>query len=167
MTFNMSSSIFLSSSAFVVFAIAAVAAVSGGGAGELPPETPTTVKIIPHDQVSEAFKKGVPMLETGEYKINAGRRDAAGGVEIHQRDTDIFYILEGSATLITGGKVEGEKTVSPNEIRGTSITGGESHAMSKGDVIVIPRGTPHWIKEVPQAPLLYFVVKTVAPEGTK
>jgi mannose-6-phosphate isomerase-like protein (cupin superfamily) len=167
----MSSSFLLSSSVFVVFAIAAAAAASGGS-GATPPEnqsptTPTAVTIIPHEKVTDAFKKGVPMLETGEYKINAGRRDAPGGAEVHTRDTDVFYILEGSGVLVTGGTVQEQKTVAPNEIRGSGLTGGESHTMNKGDVIVIPRGTPHWIKEVPQAPLLYFVVKTVAPEGTK
>jgi mannose-6-phosphate isomerase-like protein (cupin superfamily) len=161
------SSLLLSTGVLMVFAMAAVSARSNGDSATPPPETPTTVTIIPSDKVTEAFKKGVPMLETGEYKINAGRRDGAGGAEIHMRDTDIFYVLEGSATLITGGTVQDQKTTAPNEIRGTSITGGETHAMHKGDVIVIPRGTPHWIKEVPQVPLLYFVVKTVAPEGTK
>jgi mannose-6-phosphate isomerase-like protein (cupin superfamily) len=117
--------------------------------------------------VTDAFKKGIGFVESSEFKINAGRRDGAGGVEVHNRDTDIFYILEGSAVLVTGGTVVGGKTTAPNEIRGTSITGGESHTVSKGDVIVIPRGLPHWFKEVPQVPLLYFVVKTTAPEGAK
>jgi mannose-6-phosphate isomerase-like protein (cupin superfamily) len=174
----MSSSFLLSSSLFLVIAFAAAAAASGDGSGRpeeqaaaapapIHPASATTVTVIPNTNVMEAFKKGVPMLETGEYKINAGRRDAPGGVEVHLRDSDIFYILEGSAVLITGGKVEEGKTTAPNEIRGTSITGGESRKVSKGDVVVIPRGVPHWFKEVPQVPMLYFVVKTTAPEGTK
>jgi mannose-6-phosphate isomerase-like protein (cupin superfamily) len=176
----MSSSFLLSSSVFLMIAFAAAAAASGDGLPRPEPQTPaapapapihpsspTAVTIIPGTKVTDAFKKGVPMLETGEYKINAGRRDAAGGVEVHNRDTDVFYILEGSAVLITGGTVQEPKTTAPNEIRGTSIVGGESHPVGKGDVIVIPRGVPHWFKEVPQVPLLYFVVKTTAPEGTK
>jgi mannose-6-phosphate isomerase-like protein (cupin superfamily) len=174
----MSSSFLLSSSMLLVIAFAAAAAASGGGAhnpdeqaaaapGPIHPASAKTVTIISNPDVADAFKKGVPMLETGEYKINAGRRDAAGPVEVHLRDTDIFYILEGSATFVTGGTVQEGKTTAANEVRGTSISGGEAHKLSKGDVIVIPRGVPHWFKEVSQAPVLYFVVKSTAPEGTK
>jgi mannose-6-phosphate isomerase-like protein (cupin superfamily) len=174
----MSSSFLLSSSMLLVIAFAAAAAASGDGAtppeqqgaaapAVIHPASPTTVTIIPNTNVADAFKKGVPMLETGEYKINAGRRDGAGPVEVHLRDSDIFYILEGSATFITGGTVQEGKTTAPNEIRGTSISGGETHKVSKGDVVVIPHGVPHWFKEISQAPLLYFVVKSTAPEGTK
>jgi mannose-6-phosphate isomerase-like protein (cupin superfamily) len=173
----MSSSFLLSSSMFLVIAFAAAAAGSVGSGGSGEPQTPaapapihpstSTITIVPNAAVSEAFKKGVGFVESGEFKINAGRRDAAGGAEVHNRDTDIFYILEGSAVLVTGGTVQDPKTTAPNEIRGTGITGGESHPVNKGDVIIIPRGLPHWFKEVPQVPLLYFVVKTTAPEGTK
>jgi len=179
----MSSSFLLSSSMLLVIAFAAAAAAgSGDGSGSGPePQAPATpaaaapmihpstskVTIVPNADVSEAFKKGVGFVESSEFKINAGRRDAAGGAEVHGRDTDIFYILEGSAVFVTGGKVDDAKTTAPNEIRGKSITGGESHTVSKGDVIVVPRGLPHWFKEVPQVPLLYFVVKTTAPEGVK
>lgn len=134
-----------------------------GAAAPKPATTPTTVTTLPNAQMTEAFKKGVPVLETGEYKINAGRRDAAGGAELHVQDTDVFYILEGSGVFVTGGTVQEEKTISPGEIRGSGLANGKAQTVSKGDVIVIPRGVPHWFKEVSQAPLLYFVVKTVAP----
>jgi mannose-6-phosphate isomerase-like protein (cupin superfamily) len=174
----MSSSFLFSSSMLLVIAFAAAAAASGGGSGHPEEQTPATpnvihpasaktVTIISNPDVAEAFKKGVPMLETGEYKINAGRRDTAGPVEVHLRDSDIFYILEGSAVFITGGTVQEGKTTAPNEVRGTSISGGETHKLSKGDVVVIPRGVPHWFKEVSQGPVLYFVVKTTAAEGAK
>ena len=178
----MSSSLLFSSSMLLVIAFAAVAAGSGDGPPRHEPQTPatpaapaapmihpssTTVTIVPSAAVTEAFKKGAGFVESSELKINGGRRDGPGGAEVHGRDTDVFYILEGSAVLVTGGTVEGGKTTAPNEIRGTSITGGESHTVNKGDVVVIPRGLPHWFKEVPQVPLLYFVVKTTAPAGTK
>jgi mannose-6-phosphate isomerase-like protein (cupin superfamily) len=169
----MTSSLLLSSSMVLVIAVAAAAAF-----GEPEPQTPAAapapihpstskVTIIPNTTVDDAFKKGIGFVESSEFKINAGRRDAPGGAEVHNRDTDIFYILEGQAVLVTGGKVEGGKTTAPNEIRGTGITGGDSQTVKKGDVVVIPRGLPHWFKEVPQVPLLYFVVKTTAPEGAK
>src|SRR5881396_3555622 len=55
------------------------------------------------NKVAAAFAKGMPLIETDTFKVHASRRDAAGVVEIHGRDTDIFYLLEGSATFVTGG----------------------------------------------------------------
>jgi len=74
------------------------------------------------------------------------------------KNTDIFHILEGSATFVTGGKVVQPRTVSPGETRGKEISGGDTRYLTKGDIIVIPIGVPHWFKEV-HPPLLYFVVK--------
>jgi mannose-6-phosphate isomerase-like protein (cupin superfamily) len=169
----MTSSLLLSSSMILVIAVAAAAF------GDAEPQTPAAapapmihpstskVTIVPNTAVDEAFKKGLGFVESSEFKINGGRRDAPGGAEVHGRDTDIFYILEGQAVLVTGGTVEGSKTTAPNEIRGTGIKGGESQTVKKGDVVIIPHGLPHWFKEVPQTPMLYFVVKVTAPEGTK
>src|SRR5438552_2504071 len=59
---------------------------------------------IDKKEVAGAFAKGGGLLTTNNFKIQAGRREGPGEVEIHDRDTDIFHILEGSATFITGGK---------------------------------------------------------------
>jgi len=56
----------------------------------------------------------------------------------------------------------GSKTASPGQLLGTDIRNGQSHHLSKGDVIVVPAGTPHWFKEVPQ-PISYYVVKVIKP----
>jgi mannose-6-phosphate isomerase-like protein (cupin superfamily) len=118
----------------------------------------TNVKYIAHDQVQAAFAKGTPMVEVGDYKIHASRRDGPGAVEIHTRDTDIAYVLQGSATLVSGGTPVGMKAIGPEELRGSTIQGGETRQLAVGDVLVIPNGTPHWFKEV-KAPFLYYVVK--------
>ena len=60
---------------------------------------PTDVVLIDHVKVDAAFAKGLPLLANSKYKISAGRRVTAGPVEIHANDTDIFYVLEGSAIL--------------------------------------------------------------------
>lgn len=112
--------------------------------------------------VSAAFQKGMPLLETDGYKVHASRRDKDGQAEIHMRDTDILYVLEGTATLVTGGQAVGVKSIGPEEFRGDTITGGQSRSVVKGDVVVIPNGVPHLFKDV-AAPLLYFVVKATRP----
>jgi mannose-6-phosphate isomerase-like protein (cupin superfamily) len=117
-----------------------------------------TVTVIPGAKVDAAFAKGMPLIENSEFKVHAARRDAPGIAELHARDTDIFYILEGSATFVTGGTTVEPKEVAPDEIRGKEITGGEERHLTKGDIIIIPKGVPHWFKKV-EPPLRYYVVK--------
>jgi len=116
------------------------------------------VTVIAHDRVAAAFAQGIPLIETDDYKIHASRREAPGVAEIHTRDTDIAYVIHGSATLVTGGTAVGVKETAAEELRGTAIQGGETRQLEVGDVVVIPNGVPHWFKEV-QAPFLYYVVK--------
>jgi mannose-6-phosphate isomerase-like protein (cupin superfamily) len=117
-----------------------------------------SVRYIGHDEVMAAFAKGKPMIEVGDFKVHASRREGPGLVEVHTRDTDIAYVLQGSATLVTGGTAVGLKEIGNEEFRGSAIQGGDTRQLNPGDVVVIPNGTPHWFKEV-KAPFLYYVVK--------
>jgi len=117
-----------------------------------------SVRLIGHAEVEAAFAKGMPLIEVGDYKIHASRREGPGMAEIHTRDTDIAYVLRGSATLVTGGTAVDVKAIGPEELRGSAIQGGETRQLQVGDVVVIPNGVPHWFKAV-QAPFLYYVVK--------
>jgi glc operon protein GlcG len=117
------------------------------------------VTVLGHERVKAAFAKGSPLIEVGDYKIHASRRESKPGLaEIHTRDTDIIYVLEGSATLVTGGEAVDAKPTGDEELRGSAITGGEAREITVGDVVVVPNGTPHWFKKV-NGPLLYYVVK--------
>jgi glc operon protein GlcG len=112
-------------------------------------------------EVSAAFAKGSVLFgaEDGRnYMVHASHRDGPGMAEVHTLDADIIYVLDGSATLVTGGTVENAKPTGPGEIRGTAIRNGEERHISKGDVLIVPAGTPHWFKDVP-GPLNYYVVK--------
>ncbi len=110
------------------------------------------------NKVSAAFAKGAPLIEISNYKVHASHRTEPGIAEVHVKDTDIIYMLEGSATLVTGGEVVDGKTTAPDEIRGKEIKGGESRNITKGDVIIVPAGVPHWFEEV-KGPVIYYVVK--------
>jgi mannose-6-phosphate isomerase-like protein (cupin superfamily) len=116
------------------------------------------VTLLSHNEVSDAFARGKPLIEVGDYKIHASRRDSAGIAEIHTRDTDIVYVLKGSAILVTGGTPLDVKSIGAEELRGTSIAGGNTSRLVAGDIVVIPNGVLHWFKEV-KAPFLYYVVK--------
>ncbi len=133
---------------------------SGSREGNQPGSTPpaTGATFIDSKNVSAAFAKGMPLLETAGYKVHASRRVEPGQAEIHTLDTDVIYVVDGSATLVTGGKAVDAKEIAPNEIRGTKIEGGEAHQIAKGDVIVIPKGVPHQFTAV-TGELHYFVCK--------
>jgi glc operon protein GlcG len=137
------------------FAIAGANALmlGKGGSGAAPPVT-----YLPSERVAAAFVKGAPLVEDDGYKVHASHRAEAGKVEVHTQDTDIIYVLEGSATLVTGGTVVDGKTLEPDEIRGASIRGGNSREIKKGDLIIVPNGVPHWFQKV-SGPLNYYVVK--------
>jgi len=111
--------------------------------------------------VAAAFVKGSVLVDGSQgrnYMVHASHRDKAGMAELHTLDADIIYVLKGSATFVTGGTVVDGKNIEPTEIRGASIAGGETRRLAKGDVIIVPRNTPHWFKEV-QGPFDYYVVK--------
>ncbi len=116
---------------------------------------------IDAQRVAAAFAKGQPLLETAGYKVHASRRVEPGQAEIHTLDTDVIYVVDGSATLVTGGKAIDTKEVGPNEIRGSKIEGGMEHRITKGDVVIIPNGVPHQFTAV-TGELHYFVCKPTA-----
>ena len=113
--------------------------------------------------VAAAFAREKPLLEVDGYKIHASRRETPGQAEVHTRDTDIIYVLQGHAVFITGGTAKDLKTIAPDELRGPGIEGGETRHLRAGDVIIVPNGTPHWFKSV-DGPFLYYTVK-VTQEG--
>jgi uncharacterized protein GlcG (DUF336 family)/mannose-6-phosphate isomerase-like protein (cupin superfamily) len=140
-------------------AMAGAAGVSSEVSSAQPART-MDVSYFPRQQVAAAFAKGGVLLdgEGRNYMVHASRREKPGQVEVHVLDTDVIYVLDGSATFVTGGTMFGGKSIEPNEIRGDSIAGGETRTIAKGDVITVPNGTPHWFEAV-KGPLTYYVVK--------
>src|SRR2546427_1575361 len=130
-------------------------------AKDLSMQTAQAPTFIDSKKVAAAFAKGMPLLETAGYKVHASRRVEPGQAEIHTLDTDVIYVVDGSATLVTGGRAIDTKEIAPNEIRGTKIEGGEEHQITKGEVIVIPNGVPHQFTAV-TGELHYFVCKPTA-----
>jgi len=111
-----------------------------------PKAPPTEVTVFDHTRSNRSSRTGVGgnFLSNSLFKVIAARRVAApAAVEIHTRDADVFYIVDGSATFITGGTAVDVKEVGPNELHAKSITGGTERHLTKGDVIEIPPGTPH------------------------
>lgn len=126
-------------------------------------ETGGPATYMEHGKVAALFAgKGGPIAKGPDYSVSANQRIAAGQVEVHEKETDIFHVIDGEATFVTGGKMIGGKQTKPLQWAGTNIEGGVTHHLSKGDVITIPAGTPHWFKEVPKL-INYYVVKVIKP----
>ena len=120
----------------------------------------STVTYVNHDKVTAALAKGGSLVTASDLLVSGSHRTGPGHVEVHEKQTDVIYVTDGAATFVTGGTMIGGKTTTPGQMAGTEIQGGETHQLTKGDVIVVPAGVPHWFKEVPQS-ISYFVVKVL------
>jgi glc operon protein GlcG len=112
-------------------------------------------------KVDEAFSKGAVLFDGSDgrnYMVHASRREKPGQAEIHTKDADVIYVLQGKATFVTGGEALDAKSTAPDELRGSSIRDGKTQQIARGDVIIVPHGVPHQFLEVTN-PFLYYVVK--------
>lgn len=132
--------------------------IASAGASEFEKTHSAQVSFVPRDVVEDGFRKDANLIASEGYRVNASRRDGPGEAEVHLTDSDIFYVLEGSASFVTGGEVIEPRNLTTTEIRGSALRGGEERRIARGDVIMIPRGVPHWFKSV-EGPFKYYVVK--------
>ncbi len=147
-----------------VCAIVFVAASAAGASAQLTGSGKTTVVrgpvspirpfvVTTAQSVDEAVRKLHPQNKVEELIGGEGMElrvaiqheadRAAPAAEIHDASDDVYYVLEGSAVLTLGGKLEAPKEVEPGEWRGPRIEGGQNFEVKKGDLVVVPRGTPH------------------------
>ena len=110
------------------------------------------INALPRDRVSDRPIRVVDV--TGDYRVGVygvfRPKDYPGGANLHEvNTTEIYYMIEGVATLVTGGTLA-EPTSTPNgtSVRGNGIDGGISRRITKGDVVIIPGHTPHWWSEL-------------------
>ena len=143
----------------LIIAALLVAPISAGAA-----EGSSDVTYVSADKVTAGFLKGGTIARGADFVVQTSRRVKDGAPEVHALDTEIMYVIEGSATYVTGGTLIGAKEGRNGNSAGTSIEGGETRHIQKGDVVVVPRGTPHWFKEVP-GPINYYVVKVHPPDN--
>ena len=120
---------------------------------------PTVVTYVPHDKVTSTMVKGGAIIQDNGLRVLAQRR-GAGEVEVHDKTNHVFIIVEGEATFVTGGTLVGARQTGADQLRASGIQGGQTHQLTKGDVITIPAKTPHWFKEVPTQTIAYYAVNT-------
>jgi mannose-6-phosphate isomerase-like protein (cupin superfamily) len=126
------------------------------------------------DRVSDQAIRVVSV--NGEYNVSIGvvhraktsGKDAPSGIE-HSQITEVYHVIEGQGTLVTGGALDNPKEVSPNSpvvtvlngpsTGGTAIQGGVNRKLGPGDVVIIPPNTPHWFSEITSDQIVYLVVR--------
>lgn len=136
-------------------------------------EIDAMVKKTAADRVSDQAIRVVSIH--GEYNVGAGvvhraktGKDVPGGIE-HSQITEVYHVIEGHGTLVTGGTLDNPREIPPdNEVvtvlngpstGGSSIQGGVSRKLSPGDVVIIPPNTPHWFSEITSDQIVYLVVR--------
>ena len=130
-----------------------------GSAGIYKSDGELTVTLKKAIAAANGNQSSSPIANTDQYRINIVHREKAAGALAHEGNTELHYIIEGTGVVVTGGTI----VRGTDGINSATIQGGESHAVRKGDVIIVPSGSAHWYKEV-TTPITYLEVRFVAPE---
>ena len=97
-----------------------------------------------------------PIVTLAPY--NASLEYRAGGLNApastHDKDAELFYVIEGAGTVVTGGKLQNERRTNAANSTGTGIEGGTSRKIGAGDVVLVPERTPHWFTQIDGALVL-------------
>jgi len=118
-----------------------------------------TIQTAPEEVAGQPGLYSVRLSPPSESPVIGIRRSTPSKSELHANFTDVWYVIDGAATLITGGTIQDGSETAPGEILGHGIKDGNSRPIHKGDYAVIPAGTPHWISKVGDKEFLYIVVK--------
>ncbi len=88
------------------------------------------------------------LLQLAPYGVNLEYRTSVGPAAVHEKEAEMFYVIDGSATLVTGGKLANEKRTNAENLTGTGIEDGKSQEVAKGDFVIVPENTPHWFSPI-------------------
>ena len=190
-----------------IFLLAIVISIACALSAGIPAQTPSTQTATPHlprgtaadvsgaeieamvkktaaDRISDQAVRVVSI--NGEYNVGVGvvhrsrtsGAQAGGGIE-HSQITEIYHVMEGNATLVTGGSMDNTSefpadhpvvtVLNGPSTRGGPIQNGVSRKIGPGDVVIIPPNTPHWFSEITSDQIVYLVVRVdphkVLPAG--
>jgi len=88
------------------------------------------------------------ILQLPPYNANLEYRASIGPASIHEKEAEIFYVIDGGGTMVTGGKLQNEKRTNAENLSGSGIEGGTPRKLAKGDFLVVPENTPHWFSSI-------------------
>ena len=88
------------------------------------------------------------MIRLAPYNVSLEYRAAVANAAVHETEAELFYVIDGSATLVTGGKLTADATRNGANLTGKGIEGGTSRKVAKGDFIMVPENTPIWFSAI-------------------
>ena len=88
------------------------------------------------------------LIQLAPYNVSLEYRASVGNAAVHETEAELFYVVDGSATLVTGGKLTAESRTNAENLTGTGIEGGTSRHVAKGDFVMVPERTPHWFSAI-------------------
>jgi mannose-6-phosphate isomerase-like protein (cupin superfamily) len=88
------------------------------------------------------------ILALAPYNANLEYRTAVANAAVHEKEAEMFYVIDGSGTLVTGGKLTEEKRTNADNLSGAGIEGGDVKNIAKGDFVMVPAGSPHWFSKI-------------------
>jgi len=89
-----------------------------------------------------------PLLQLAPYSANLEYRAGVANAAVHEKEAEMFYVVDGAGTLVTGGKLTAESRTNAENLSGTGIEGGQSRKVAKGDFVMVPEKTPHWFSAI-------------------
>jgi mannose-6-phosphate isomerase-like protein (cupin superfamily) len=116
---------------------------------------PPQVLIVPAADLAAMIAKqpadrngSATFMQLDPYRINMEHRVMDQAASVHEKEAELFYVLDGAGTLVTGGKLVDEKRTNDANLSGTSIAGGVTKQIKKGDFVLVPEGVPHHFPKV-------------------
>jgi len=93
-------------------------------------------------------QRSAPLLQLAPYRANIEYRTAVANASVHDTEAELFYVIDGNATFVTGGQLADAQRTNPENQSGPRIVGGTSQRVAKGDFMLVPQGVPHWFSAV-------------------
>ncbi len=144
----------------ISFGVTLVAAVALGQQPAVQPPPPSIKTFASSSDVTALLAKAKSerkegqglvserILELAPYNANLEYRASVANAAVHEKEAEVFYVIDGTATMVTGGKLVNETRTNPDNLSGTGIEGGMSRTVAKGDFIIVPENTPHWFSAI-------------------
>lgn len=105
------------------------------------------------------------MIRLAPYNVSLEYRAAVANAAVHETEAELFYVIDGSAMLVTGGRLKNETRTNDANLSGSGIEGGVSRHVAKGDFIMVPEGTPHWFSAIDGTVVLMSLHLPHAPKA--
>lgn len=104
-----------------------------------------------------------PILQLAPYRAQLEYRPGAAPAALHEKDAELFVVLQGTGNIVTGGKLVDEKRMNANNLSGSSIAKGDSHKVVVGDMLLVPANTPHQVIPGGRKPIVVMTMHVPYP----